>query len=241
MDNKVLIGVITQEYARRADFYDYLNLMRKPANSMLIMCHDRSPAKGRNLIIEAAIDQKCTHVLFMDDDMTPRPDALELILENADKSIVSGLYLSRALPHQPLIFDVADEGGACFPAYLYGNESGLIDMVAAGFGFILIRVDALLKLEKPWIRLGELDSQEWCDDIGFFKRAREANLRAYCDTRVRVGHQANMIIWPTLEDGMWYAGYDTNNKGQVNVPITTPKATLRPLSSSGGILARVGD
>lgn len=178
--NKVLIGVVTGEYARRADFYDYYNLLHKPENAAVLLCHDRSPAKGRNLIIQAALDNDCTHILFIDDDMAYKPDSLVRLLEH-DVDVVSGLYLSRAYPHVPIIFDLADEDGSAFPLYLTSDKKGLIPIVAAGLGFLLCKIDVFRRLEKPWIRLGELNSEEWCDDIGFFNRLRKAGIQSYCD------------------------------------------------------------
>ena len=222
VENKVLIGLITQEYARRADFYDYFNLLEKPPNCHIIYCHDRSPAKGRNLIIEAAIENGCTHVLFMDDDMACKPEALKQLLEH-DVDIVTGLYLSRSFPHQPLIFDVADDSGACLYAYLMGGESRLREIVAAGLGFCLIKTDVFHKMDKPWVRLGELNNEEWCDDIGFFNRVRKAGIKVHCDMECRIGHIGTMIIWPNQDDGKWMTGYDTNGKGMINIPQVVPE------------------
>lgn len=220
--NKTLIGVITGEYARRADFYDYYNLLIKPPESMVLLCHDRSPAKGRNMIIEAALGHDCSHILFIDDDMAYKPDSLLKLLEH-DVDIVSGLYLSRAYPHQPIIFEFADENGACFPIYLMGHEKRLTPIVAAGFGFLLIKTDIFKKLKKPYIRLGELNQEEWCDDIGFFNRVRRAEIKSYVDMDVHVGHMGTMIIWPNRDEkGNWMTSYDTNGTGRLNTPQINP-------------------
>lgn len=220
--NKVLVGVITGEYARRADFYDYYNLLIKPPDALLILNHDRSPAKGRNMIIEAARQHNCTHILFIDDDMAYAPDSLLKLLEH-DKDIVSGLYLSRAYPHQPIVFDLADEDGSVFPMYLMGNEKRLVLIKAAGFGFLLVKTSIFDKMEKPYVRLGELNSEEWCDDIGFFKRVREANIESFCDLEVMVGHMGTMIIWPHRDtNGKWMTSYDTNGTGRLNTPQINP-------------------
>lgn len=231
METKVLIGVPTEEYSRRADFYDYFNLMHKPPGSVVLFCHERSPAKSRNILIEQAEKTRCTHVLFIDDDMAYPADGLEILLENADKDIVSGLYFSRTFPHQPMIFDIADENGSCLHVYMEDDTPRLVPIVAAGFGFLLVNLESLRRMEKPYVRLGELDCQEWCDDIGFFNRARKAGLKAYCDTEVRVGHIGTMIIWPNKLDGKWYSGYDTtgigiagsNGRLMVNAPQSTPE------------------
>jgi glycosyltransferase involved in cell wall biosynthesis len=216
---KILIAASTGEYARRADFYDYMNMLEKPAGSILMYSHDRSPAAARNVIFQQAIDYQCTHVLLVDDDMAFRSNALAQLLEH-DKDIVSGLYLGRAYPHKPLIFDLADDTtGSC--AYVNLNDSTqggrLKRIVAAGFGFCLIKVSILDRMEQPWVRLGELDPQQWCDDIGFFNRARKSGIESWCDMECRVGHIGTMIVWPNFQDGMWFTGYDTG-QGSINVP-----------------------
>lgn len=222
VDSKVLISIQTGEYARRADFYDYFFMMDKPVNALAIPNHDRSPAKGRNTIIEAAQKHDCTHILFIDDDMTYDKDALTRLLSH-DKDIVSGLYLSRAYPHQPVVFDLADEDGSACPMYLI-DDAGLVPIVAAGFGFLLVKTSIFDKLEKPYVRLGELNAEEWCDDIGFFKRVREAGIKSYCDMSVRCGHIGTMIIKPNFHNGNWYTIYDTNGTGSIQTPQITPQA-----------------
>jgi hypothetical protein len=222
VDTKILIGVVTGEYARRADFYDYYNTLDKPKNCMAMFAHDRSPAHGRNIIIEQALANECSHVLFIDDDMAFKPASLNQLMEH-DVDVVSGLYLRREYPHQPLTFDYADEDGKCLYSYLDGNEERLRKIVAAGFGFLLVKTLVFQRMEKPWIRLGELDPQEWCDDIGFFHRARKAGFEFYCDMECRIGHIGSMILWPNKQDGQWFTGYDTgSSKGMINTPQINP-------------------
>lgn len=218
---KVLIGVPTQEYARRADFYDYFNTLEKPFNTIVMFCHDRSPAHSRNLIIEQGLTHNCTHVLFIDDDMAFRPNALNQLLEH-DVNIVSGLYLRRDYPHQPLIFDYADDEGKCLYSYLDDDVSRLKEVVAAGLGFCLVRTEVFKVIDKPWIRLGELDSEQWCDDIGFFSRVRKAGFKSFCDMECRIGHIGTMIIWPNRNGKIWFTGYDTGGKGMINTPQINP-------------------
>lgn len=220
--NKVLIGVLTQEYSRRADFYDYFNLLEKPPNAIVAYSHDRSPAAGRNRIIEAAFQSSCSHILFMDDDMAPKKDALMQLLED-NKDVVSGLYLNRAYPHIPLAFDVKDEAGAAFPIYLSANMPRLVPIIAAGLGFCLIRTEVFDLIEKPWVRLGELNPEHWCDDMGLFHRLDQAGVEMWLNTQCRVGHMGTMLIHPNYENGKWYSGYDTQGKGSVNIAMEFPE------------------
>ena len=233
MDTKILIGIPTGEYARRADFYDYYNLLDKPMGSIAMFVHGQSPAKSRNLIIEQALENNCTHILFIDDDSAFKPHALTQLLEH-DKDIVCGLQLRREYPHQPLIFDSMKSDGQSLYSYLNGDETRLKPIVASGFGFVLIKTDVFKKMEKPWVRLGELDPQDWCDDIGFYKRAKEAGItEIYCDMECQIGHISTMVIWPNKVDGKWYTGYDTRgDKGMLNTPQVMP-ATIQIGAENG--------
>ena len=166
VDTKILIAVPTAEMARRADFYDYYNLLRKPIGSILTFAHGQSPARNRNLMIQQAIDHNCTHILFIDDDVAFEPDMLERLLAH-DKDIVGGLYLMRNYPHHPIMFDEAQPDGRCLTHWLSDGETGLIEVVAQGLGCCLIKTKVFKTMQEPWIRLGELESDHWCDDIGF--------------------------------------------------------------------------
>lgn len=214
---KIMIGASVGEVPRRADFYDYLNVLERPSGSILMYSHDRSPAAARNTIIEQAIINECTHVLFVDDDQAFQPNSLMKLLEH-DEDIITGLYLQRVYPHKPLIFDLANEDQSCRYYTLNGSDRRLVPIVAAGFGFCLFKTEIFHRMEKPWVRLGEINPQEWCDDIGFFNRARKAGIKAFCDVECKIGHMGQMIIWPNEENGKWFAGYDTGT-GIVNVPL----------------------
>lgn len=225
VDTKVLIGVPTGEYGRRADFYDYINIMAKNRDDILMFVHDRSPARNRNMIIEQALIHECSHVLFIDDDMAPPADGLQKLLEHG-KDIVTGLYLIGTYPHQPLIFDTVGEEGSLF-SYLEENAPRLKSIKAAGMGFCLIKTNVFRQMEPPYFRLGELDPEQWCDDIGFFHRADQIGIKAYCDTDCLVGHIKTMIIKPNKVNGKWFTSYDTGGRGAINTPQINPNLVVQ--------------
>lgn len=227
---RVLIGVPTAEFARQAAFYDYFNALDKPAGTMLTFCHGQSPAKSRNLIIDQAINADCTHILFIDDDTQFGSDLLMRLLRH-DVDIVTGLYLMRNYPHMPIAFDYQDEQGRCRHHILNGQNKGLVEIVAAGLGCCLIKTSVFKNLEKPYIRLGEFEKDQWCDDIGFFTRVRKQGFKLFCDLEARVGHMAVVTIKPEFQNDKWYIGYDTNGTGKVlvqfpEVKFETPKPEL---------------
>lgn len=223
--NRVLIGVPTAEFARHAAFYDHFNALEKPTGTIVTFVHGQSPAKNRNIIVEQAILNDCTHILLLDDDVVVKPDALMKLLRN-DVDAVSGVYLMRNYPHQPIIFDYADQEGRCRHHYPEDNKNGLVEIVASGLGILLLKVDALKRMEQPWFRLGEIEKDHWCDDIGFFKRARDLGIKSYCDLSVLVGHMATVTITPEYIDGKWTVTYDTNGYSKVMFPSIKPDMEL---------------
>lgn len=220
---RVLIGISTGEIARRADFYDHMDMLSLPANTMKITMHGQSPAKARNLIIEQALEHGFSHVLLVDDDMVFKPNFLKQLLSH-NLDAVCGLYYSRNYPHYPLVFDYFKDNQAHF-YYLQSFDKGLIPIVAAGLGAVLFKTDVFSKLEKPWVRLGELAADEWCDDIGFYLRMHRTGVKLFCDLDAYVGHQGCMTIWPDKANGHWMTSYHTNGSSVVSFPAAAPLVT----------------
>lgn len=207
---RVLVSLVTGEHIRRADFLpSFIGLMR-PEGSITSTVSGQSPASGRNVIIKQALDNDCTHVFFMDDDMIFPPDTLLKLIEH-NKDIVSALYLSRAFPHRPVFFDKAYENGYNKYFSLTDGVKGLIKGVNCGLGAVLISTEVFKKLEPPYIRLGEIEKDGWCDDIGFFNRCREVGYDVYCDLDAPVGHLGSVTIWPEMHNDKWMTSYKQAN------------------------------
>lgn len=222
---KVMIAVPTADFARRADFYDHLALVDKP-NDWVVMegkVHGQSPARNRNILIQQALNHNCTHILFVDDDVLLPKDTLTRLMSH-DLDMVTGLYVMRAYPHQPIIFHESDENGWVKWEQLIPNRDGLIEVTSAGLGCALIKTEVFKKMQEndplPWVRLGEIKGEEdhWGDDIGFWKRARKIGFKLFCDLDVRCGHICSMVLRPIYRDGIWYTEYDTNGEGNALVP-----------------------
>lgn len=214
---KVLIGYPTADIGRNPEFYDYINLLDKPESSLLVSTHGQSPARNRNQIIDAALQFECTHVMFFDDDIAMAPDTVNRLLAH-DVDMVTGLYLMRAFPHQPIIFD-GNVGTLPKWRYLQPGDSGLIPITNAGLGCALIKTDVFRAMEKPYVRIGQIELDHWSDDIDFFNRARAAGFKLYCDLNVRCGHMGKAVFWPTMDkDGNWMTTYDTRGMSTVSIP-----------------------
>ncbi len=241
---KILVGVPTAEFARQANFYDFYNCLKRPDGTLCMFTHGQSPARNRNILIKSALENDCTHVFFLDDDLQFGPDTLTKLLAH-DLDIVGGYYLMRNYPHRPILFGEALEDGRCrtlFPND--GVEPGLVEMVATGLGCCLIKTSVFKQMEEPWIRLGELEKDHWCDDIGFFRRVRALGIKMYCDLSVTVGHMGVAAMWPVYQDGKWLMAYDSGGEGRAAFPAARPSLQAEVVSdtapgipSGEGILA----
>ncbi len=227
LDNiRVLIGVPTAEFARRADFYSNFNQMARPSGTVCVNISGQSIAQNRNHIVEQALVMRCTHVFMIDDDVICNPDILYKLLEHK-KEIVTGLQLKRNFPHFPLIFDerVNETDANHFQlGELNNHSSSLKRIYSAGLGCVLIETSVFKQMEKPWFRLGELKLDQMSEDTGFFKRADAAGITSYVDLDCTVGHIASVVIKPVKRNGQWTVEYDTNGSGTIGfAPVMYPR------------------
>jgi hypothetical protein len=225
-DARIMIAVPTLEYARRADFYDYINMIDKEGlNVGQTFAHGQSPARNRNEMIELALQNNFTHILFLDDDVVPRPDILKKLLVH-DKDIVCGLYLMRNHPHFPILFDQSYTNGVCRYLFLRPGMNGLVKAVNTGLGAALIKTDVFKKMsdDKPWVRLGQCEKDHWCDDIDFFNRARDKyGYEIWCDLDCPVGHMVSGTIFPMRKkDGTWVTAATFDQKNVFELPQMAP-------------------
>ena len=223
MTTKVLIAIPTGEFARRADFYDYFNALDKPEGTVATFAHGQSPAKNRNLMIRTAMEHDCTHVMFLDDDMTFPPDTIKRLLSH-DKDIVGGLYLLRNYPHFPVMFDEWFADGRCKYKFLTPAVKGLVPVVNMGLGCVLIKMEVFKKMEDPWITLGQIKAEDWSDDIHFFNKARQAGFEMFVDTDLQCGHILSAVIMPRFDEATnsWMTLYNTNSPEGFQVPQVAP-------------------
>jgi len=226
--NRVMICVPTMEMARRADFYDYVNMIEKNIPDTEVaqsFAHGQSPARNRNTMIELAIQNGMTHILFLDDDVVPRPDILKKLLAH-DKDIVTGLYLMRSHPHLPILFDESYTNGSCRFSILRPGLKGLVEVKNTGLGAALIKTDVFKKMadDLPWIRLGQCEKDHWCDDIDFFNRARDIyGYKIWCDLECPVGHMLSATIFPLRqENGEWMTAGTFDQKNIFYLPQHQP-------------------
>ena len=144
-------------------------------------------------------------VLWLDSDMTFEPDLLERLMEDIDgKQAVTGLCFGRRPPFKPCIYKsirVEKEGLGVMPHadnwYDYPRDQ-LFEVEGFGFACVLMRMDMLDAMSVygipffPVAGLGE--------DLSFCWRARQLDIRLWCDSRLKIGHIMRLSVDENFRD-----------------------------------------
>lgn len=169
----------------------------------------------RNQLTTYAIENGFDRILWVDSDMTFGPEILAYLNEDLDKGcgIVSGLCFKRKPPCTPVIYDKCGfdqlENGKLdmvYRVYTEYPQDCLFEVAACGFGCVMVDVavakDMVSKagsmLFTPMAGFGE--------DLSFCLRARMAEHKIWCDSRVKLGHIGEMVF-----DENYYKGLRNGN------------------------------
>lgn len=154
-------------------------------------------AKARNMLVEVAINNKCTHILFIDVDHEIDSSLLPCLLGNEGATAVSGLIVKRDGSGDQVGFIEADEN---YYHMIDLPQDGMsYDVDACAFGCTLIDLEVFKELKKPYFRDvmkedqdGKLYQQR--SDIKFCADLRKINKIIRIDTRVIVGHMGEPTV-----------------------------------------------
>lgn len=161
---------------------------------------------NRNLIVVATQKhwQGASHILWLDTDIYFEPDLLLRLLVHK-KPIVCTNYYRKAPPCLPVATS-RDREGVLRPVYQDPDKSGLEGVDGSGLGACLTRVKIFEKIKFPWFENsyrepppGVADKDLVCgkiligEDVYFFRKAKWAGLKVYCDFSAKIGHIGDYI------------------------------------------------
>jgi len=149
-------------------------------------------------------------LLYIDDDMTWRPDAIGRLVEAREKDdfdILSGLCFRRHFPYQPTLYmRESPTEGSYFPLEKWGEDE-IVEVDATGCAFMLIHKRVFEMIAggpmPPYehrIREGGPPPNyfRWeglmGEDIRFCQEAKAAGARIWVHTGIPVGHIAEIEI-----------------------------------------------
>ncbi len=148
------------------------------------------PALARERIAEMAVDNGFDYLLMVDDDMLTPVDLFERLIRHK-VDICAALAFTRQPPHYPVIYNLKKGYDEVERKRYYINthvrtypKDKLVKCDAVGFGAVLIKVDTLRKMKKPWF----MSTSGAGEDIHFCHQAGEQGFSVYMDTSTKLGH-----------------------------------------------------
>jgi Predicted glycosyltransferases len=146
-------------------------------------------------------------LIFIDDDMVWQPDAIKQLVqarEEHDLDILGGLCFRRSSPFQPTLYmrEAPDAGAYNF---LERWDSDIVEVDATGMAFVIIHKRVFEKIAgspmpslEERIKLGPSNFFKWDgilgEDLRFCQDARRAGCKVFVDTRIEIGHAAEIIV-----------------------------------------------
>lgn len=140
---------------------------------------------NRDACLANALDEDCSHLMFVDTDMVFPADGIGRLLE-LGKDIVGGLYNTKTVPPQATVKLADEDGVLLFGAVPIPQQP--FQCWAVATGFMLINLDALAAAG-----LGDRDRWFIADkpigeDFYFCRLAAEHGLEVWCDPTIPLQH-----------------------------------------------------
>jgi len=187
---KLAIGVPLSWTHAPADFTFSLQMLKKPPGTEIVRASSGPIDEMRNLIVLRALEMDCTHVLFLDADMTFPEDTIFRLLSHG-LPIVGGLMFKRRPPFDPLVM----VGERHRLQVLYDYKPGLNRVTATGTGCLLIDSRVFDDVPYPWFRFGTTDDGAPIgEDVGFCYAAQDAGYPIYVDADVKTEHLTTLRV-----------------------------------------------
>ncbi|GJQ50842.1 MAG: hypothetical protein HKUEN01_32280 [Candidatus Kuenenia stuttgartiensis] len=191
---RVLIGVPSGRGEIKCDTVLGMYSLMAPVNTpsldyaSITIASNAMVHRARNKMIEQLLaEPEITHMLFLDDDMQPSPDALEKLLQ-ADKDIIGGLCFTRRLPPEPTIYQEIMEGDKPLYRNMYNYPKDTVVKVdATGGAFLLVKRAVFEKLKPPYFFFEE-SAAGYGEDIAFCRKAIQEGFEVHVHTGAKVGH-----------------------------------------------------
>lgn len=151
---------------------------------------------GFEMVLNHPELSKWKYILTVEEDNIPPSDGLLRLYESIkDYDVVAGLYWTKGLGGQPMIYGNPSVMPRNFVPQV-PIPDGVQHCNGLGMGFNLWKIDTfrnrLAKMPKPWFRTVQSKTEgQFSQDLWFYNRAAEYGFKCACDNRVKVGHVAD--------------------------------------------------
>lgn len=193
---KIALAIVSNRQIQPKTVYCLMELLISTEHNIvpIVATEGYTTAEGRAYAVIQAQKNKCSHILFIDDDMTFQWDVIDQLLKH-DKEIVGVWSHSRALPLSPTVAFLDAEGN-----YLPQDRISflkrpkeLFKCFTVGMGVCLIKMELFDKIEKPWFSFEAHESGKILtgEDAWLCKQARAKGIDIWCDPKTPIGHIGN--------------------------------------------------
>lgn len=237
-----LIGVITGEIGRYSDFLPNIVQMcgSAPPGSDFQKVAGLGPAGPLNELGRTFIaNPSYRWLMLINDDNIHPPNTIRKLWETMQThhaGAVTGLYLKRQIPFEPIAFDgMVIDPPADAPVRSIGNRwyrrfftrhghCKPSPIVACGDGCLLIDRRVMEAIPEPWWEYGETIRGAVDHDMVFCRKVREAGFGVCLDPRVCVDHIGIFRVRPAYDrnTGDWVVLLVDGNDQQIVLPAATP-------------------
>lgn len=193
MSMRLLVAVPTTDYIH-ADFVKSLarlqqELGRKHINYDVEICSGTLVYIARNKIANKAINDKYTHVLWLDSDMVFDEQVLDDLMF-CGKEMVCGAFVSRRPPYGPCIY-TSIKKNKIEKIKEFGTKPFRVD--GCGFACVLTSVELL---QAVALKFGTTfqPTDYYGEDLAFCWRVGQIGREIWCDPSVRPGHIAHIPV-----------------------------------------------
>ena len=195
-DKKILIAIPSMDYVA-SGFAGSLATLAKVGECKISFICSSLIYDARNKLAAQAIESEADYILWLDSDMTFKPDTLIRLLKDIEDNnldIVSALYFRRSHPYSPVAFSKFDfvDNQAVFENYT-GELSGLHKVEGVGFGCLLMDAQVVFDVFgkygdcfSPIAKVGE--------DLSFLWKARQLGYETYLDCDIKCGHVGHVVV-----------------------------------------------
>lgn len=184
----VAIAIPAMDTVKTMFMYDIARMMVHTAVNApdiklnLLVARGSLVMKQRQSLAETILEKSpdTTHILWLDSDMRfPKNTLLRLLAHNVE--VVLGGYTERNPPFKPAVFvDSTDFTKRAWPT---PEATGLLQVVAAGFGCVLTQVDVFQQMSRPYFHIGwnPHSGVFLGEDIYFFLQLAKLGIPAWLD------------------------------------------------------------
>lgn len=152
----------------------------------------------REHIAEESLKGGCDYLMFIDSDMVFPPEAIGVLLSR-DKPVIGADYHYKYPPKMSVTnidptklkaeYMIED---ARWPSHKLLNPENkpneLFEVRAVGTGFMLIKTEVFLKIDKPWFWYEKKEGHFLGEDVWFCDKVKKAGFSVWCDPTIKIEH-----------------------------------------------------